>query len=68
MAESKDLESLDSARLVLPHALLFESGKASLGFFGVVDSVSCLDSEKLDSRFCFCESIGLDSVVSLVVS
>ena len=64
MAESKDSKSLDSARLVLPHALLFESGKASLGFFGVVDSVSCLDSEKLDSRFCFCES-WLDSKLFL---
>ena len=32
------------ARLALAHALLFVFSKASLGFFGVVDSVSCLDS------------------------
>ena len=64
MAESK---SLDSARLVLAHALFILFGKASLEFFGVVDSVSCLDSEKLDSRFCFCESklLTLDSGLSL---
>ena len=68
MAESKDSKSLDSARLVLAHALLLIFGKALLRFFSIVDSVRFLDSEKLDSRFCFCESIGLDSVVSLVVS
>ena len=52
MAESK---FLDSARLAA-HALLLIFGKALLRFFGVVDSVRFLDSEKLDSRFCFCES------------
>ena len=52
MAESI---GIDSARLVLPHALLFKFGKASLGFFGVVDCVGCLDSE----------SIELDSVIVL---
>ena len=41
MAESK---SLDSARLVLPHALLFIFGKASHKFFEVADSVIVLDS------------------------
>ncbi len=62
MAESI---GIDSARLVLPHALLFESGKASLGFFGVVDCVidldseSALDSVRLDSK------PFLDSVFSL---
>ena len=63
MAESKDL---DSARLALSRPLIV-FGKASLEFFGVVDSVSCLDSEKLDSRFCFCESklLTLDSGLSL---
>ena len=62
MAESI---SIDSARLVLPHTLLLIFGKASLRFFEVVDSVSCLDSKKLDSKFCFCESLEsmeLDSV------
>ena len=49
------------ARIVLAHALLLIFGKASIRFFEVVDSGSCLDSEKLDSRFCFCES-WLDSV------
>ena len=58
MAESI---GIDSARLVLAHALLFTFGKASLGFFGVVDSVRFLDSEKLDSRFCFCESLDCES-------
>ena len=43
------------ARLALAHALLFIFGKASLGFFGVVDSVSCLDSE----------SVGVDSKIAL---
>ena len=55
MAESKDLKSLDSARLVLAHALFFVFGKALLGFFSVVDSVSFLDSE----------SVGIDSVNAL---
>ena len=45
MAESKDSTSLDSARLVLAHALLLILGKASHKFFEVVDSVSYLDSE-----------------------
>ena len=49
MAESI---SIDSARLVLPHALLFESGKALIRFFEVGDCVSCLDFE----------SVGLDCV------
>ena len=42
---------------MLPHAL-FVFGKVSLGFFSVVDCVSCLDSKSigLDSKFCFCES------------
>ena len=56
MAESKDLESLDSARLVLAHALFILFGKASLGFFGVVDCVIDLDSKKL-------ESVRLDSKI-----
>ena len=46
---------------MLAHALFFIFGKASLGFFGVVDSVRFLDSEKLDSRFCFCESLDCES-------
>ena len=61
MAESI---SIDSARLVLPHALFFESGKASLGFFEVVDSVSCLDSESklsLDSESALHSALGLPS-------
>ena len=58
MAESI---GIDSARLALAHALLFIFGKASLEFFGVVDSVRFLDSEKLDSRFCFCESLDCES-------
>ena len=85
MAESI---GIDSARLVLAHALLFTFGKASLGFFEVVDSVSCLESieldsksaldfinylesERLDFKFCFCESldsIELDSVFESKVS
>ena len=40
---------------MLTHALLFESGKVSLGFFSVADCVNCLDSE----------SIELDSVIGL---
>lgn len=58
-------QSCNCARLVLPHALLFESN-ASLRFFGVVDCVSCLDSESagLDSVNTF-ESIGLVSIKSL---
>ncbi|WP_395001926.1 hypothetical protein [uncultured Helicobacter sp.] len=44
MAESI---GIDSARLVLPHALLFESGKALIRFFEVVDSVSCLESSSV---------------------
>ena len=39
MAESKDSTSLDSARLVLAHALLLIFGKASIRFFEVIDSV-----------------------------
>ena len=57
MAESK---FLDSARLVLAHALLI-FGKALLRFFSIVDSVRFLDSEKLDSKFCFCESLDCES-------
>ena len=45
MAESKDSTSLDSARLVLAHALLLIFGKALIRVFEVVDCVSCLDSE-----------------------
>ena len=58
-AESKDSTSLDSARLVLAHALLLILGKASHKFFEVVDSVNCLDSEssELVSKFCFYESL-----------
>ena len=66
MAESKALESLDSARLALAHALLLIFGKALLRFFGVVDSVRFLDSEKLDSRFCFCESLDCESESKLL--
>ena len=40
---------------MLTHALLFIFGKALLGFFSVVDSVSCLDSE----------SVGIDSKMVL---
>ena len=48
MTESK---GLDSARLVLTHALFILFGKASLGFFGVVDCESILDSiNALDSE------------------
>ena len=43
MAESKDL---DSARLALSRPL-FESGKALIRFFEVVDCVSCLDFESV---------------------
>ena len=65
MAESI---GIDSARLVLAHALFILFGKALLKFFSVLDSVSCLDSEsaldfvnyleseRLDFKFCFCES------------
>ncbi|WP_395003763.1 hypothetical protein, partial [uncultured Helicobacter sp.] len=53
MAESI---GIDSARLVLAHALLFIFGKALLGFFGVVDCVIDLDSKKL-------ESVRLDSKI-----
>ena len=60
MAESK---FLDSARLVLAHALLLIFGKASLGFFGVVDCVIDLDSKKLDSVALDSES-ARDSVFS----
>ena len=51
MAESI---AIDSARLALLRTLLI-FGKALLRFFGVVDCVSCLDSE----------SIELDSVIVL---
>ena len=43
MAESKDFSSLDSARFALTRPL-FKSGKALMRFFGVGDSVNCLDS------------------------
>ncbi len=58
-------QSCNCARLVLPHTLFLESS-ASLRFFGVVDCVSCLDSESagLDSVNAF-ESIGLVSIKSL---
>ena len=46
---------------MLAHALLFEFSKASLGFFGVVDSVSCLDSV-FESKLSKLESnLSLDS-------
>ena len=65
MAESK---SLDSARLVLAHALFILFGKASLKFFSVVDSVSCLDSEsklsKLESNLSLDSKSARDSVFS----
>ena len=73
---------------MLAHALLLIFGKALLRFFGVVDSVSCLESieldsksaldfinylesERLDFKFCFCESLDsmeLDSVFESKVS
>ena len=58
MAESIPI---DSARLALSRTLFFIFGKASLRFFGVMDCVRFLDSEKLDSRFCFCESLDCES-------
>ena len=51
---------------MLAHALLLIFGKASHKFFEVVDSVSCLESEKLDSRFCFCESLDCESESKLL--
>ena len=51
MAESKDLESLDSTRLALSRPLIV-FGKALHKVFEVRDSINCLDSE----------SVGLDSV------
>ena len=54
MAESKALESLDSARLALMHPLLIFD-KALLRFFEVVGSVSVLNSE----------SVGVDSINTL---
>ena len=49
------------ARLALSRTL-FKLGKASLGFFGVVDSVIVLDSVELDSKLSLdSESMGLDS-------
>ena len=51
MAESI---GIDSARLALSRPLIV-FGKASHKFFGVVDSVSCLDSE----------SVGVDSKIAL---
>ena len=55
---AKMAQFCNCARLVLTHALLLIFGKASLGFFEVVDSVIVLESVKLDSesdgRFCDC--------------
>ena len=54
---------------MLAHALLSVFSKASLGFFGVVDCVNCLDSEsiELDSVIVL-ESQRLDSVFESEVS
>ena len=49
----ESIDSLDSARLVLAHALLFIFGKASHKFFEVGDSVVDLDSMELDSESFF---------------
>ena len=51
------------ARLVLSHALFILFGKASLGFFEVVDSVSCLESERLESKLSLESESALDSIL-----
>ena len=46
---------------MLSHALFILFGKASLGFFEVVDSVSCLESERLESKLSLESESALDS-------
>ena len=46
---------------MLSHALFILFGKASLGFFEVVDSVSCFESERLESKLSLESESALDS-------
>ena len=58
---AKMVQFCNCARLVLSHALFILFGKASLGFFEVVDSVSCFESERLESKLSLESESALDS-------